>query len=251
MPSSSHLVPLGPHTKNGLKTNIGHIGSQSSAENKQTKTTKKTGSVSGRATSLAAAEGKTIPPQGQEETTSIWLVETLVLCIKAEVANHPNLVASCTKARNGTRQIEHVCIANSMFCMGLISFPFGSFQVRCSQFLPESHKSLEAGLLSYFITERQQFVPRRIFVLWIRAMIHAKVAEEAPGPSFMKLGGRKEDACLLLFPLRLVRCKPEAVWSRLLMPVLRFSPFHFLLEDTDKQWHKSASALLLWLEGSR
>lgn len=81
-------------------------------------------------------------------------------------------------------------------------------------------------------------------------MIHAKVAEETPGPSFMKLGGRKEDRCLLLFLLRFVRCKPEAVWSRLLMPVLHFLLFHlfFLLEDTDKQWHKSASALLLWLE---
>lgn len=61
----------------------------------------------------------------------------------------------------------------------------------------------------------------------ICAMIHAKVAEETPGPSFVKLGGRKENGCLLLFPLRFVRCKPEAVWSRLLMPVLHFLLFHF------------------------
>lgn len=67
------------------------------------------------------------PPQAQEEMTSAChLTETSIhqswRCQTAQI----HVVASCTKVRNYTRQIEHVCIANSMCFMGLISFPFGS-----------------------------------------------------------------------------------------------------------------------------
>lgn len=75
---------------------------------------------------------------------------------------------------------------------------------------------------------------------WTHATV---VTKEPPGTSFRKLGGRKEDACWLLFPLRLVRCKSEPVRFRLSTPIQHFISFPFLLEDTDRQWHQSASSL--------
>ena len=143
MPLCSHIAPLGLCTQNASsKTHRPHwepkyprpgsVGGlhqwlQQKAKQSPTRTRGNDKCLSSRR------------PQG------LWAKHQSWSCQTAQI----HVVASCTKVQNDTRQIEHVCIANSMCFMGLISFPFGSSQVWCSQCSLDTQKSLEVDSLSY------------------------------------------------------------------------------------------------------